>query len=413
MPYSALSYAGLVMWGTAIGFFAYWKIAKRYLLKKPIEIPKEIGLEKKEEFLNQQRKIYSKASRGLKRILFFSGFALAADSVILSLLASFRLASGKQFVLPGIILATSLIPGFFLLMILSAFMNDYLKRLDENDCILKSAAKEETGKIWLMNLLPLLALAFFYQARLDLLNQLGFGIGLALAVIVLSLVFFTRKETVGLGVNVIFLGFVFVSYLAPQFEQGCKYELNQGAWWLIGTYAVQVLPLLAIATGVTQLAKHPLVDRIGVSSPEMPKLPSLYLKIPILVTAFTPIIGITLQVKKICPYSLTVVSLQALAWGAVLLSLSLAGRRGKVNFEAIRDYLRKDKNYRLPFDLNFLRLVVLALFLLSAAFETYRELWLFFGGAIIWGGLICLSLWQIWKYAFPEGGAGRTIAFKP
>ena len=407
MTYSALSYAGLAMWGAVLGFFAYWKIAKLYLLKKPIEIPEEIGLEKKEEFLAQQRKIYSKASVGLKRILFFSGFALAADSVILSLLASFGLGSGQQVVLPGIILATSLIPGFFLLMILSAFTNDYLKSLDENDCILKSAANEETGKIWLMNLLPLLALSLFYQARLDLLNQLGFGIGLALAVIVLSLVFFTRKEAVGLGVNVILLGFVFVSYLAPQFENVGKYEFNHGAGWLIGTYAIQVLPLLAMATGVAQLAKHPLVDRIGVSSPEMPKIASHYLSIPFLVAAFTPIIGITLQVQKNFPYSLTVVSLQALAWGAVLLSLSGAGRRGKVDFGAIRDYLRKDRNYRLPFDRTFLRLVVLAIFLLSAAFETYRGLWLFFGLSGVWVGLMGLSLWKVWKYAFPVSGTGR------
>ena len=116
MPYHALSYAGLFMWGVVLGFFVYWKITKRYLLKKPIKIPAEIGLEKKAEFLTQQRKIYSKASVGLKRILFFSGFALAAYSVILSLLASFGLASAQQFVLPAIILATSLVPGFFLLI---------------------------------------------------------------------------------------------------------------------------------------------------------------------------------------------------------------------------------------------------------------------------------------------------------
>jgi len=402
VPYSVLSYAGLVMWGGVLGFLAYWKIAKRYLLKKPIEIPKEIGLEKKEEFLTQQRKIYRKASRGLKRILFFSGFALAADSVILSLLASFGLVSGQDFVLPSIILATSLVPGFFLLMILSAFTNDYLKRLDENDCVLKPAAKEEAGTLWFMNLLPLLALVLFYRARVDLLNQLGFGTGLALAVIVLSLVFFTRRESVGLGVNVILLGFVFISYLAPQFEHVCDSALHHGAGWFMGNYAVQILPLLAMAMGVAQLAKHPLVDRIGVSSPEMAKIASQYLKIPFGVAVLTPIIGITLQVNKVLPYSLAVVSLQALAWGAVLLSLSLAGRRGKVDFVAIRDYLRKARNYRLPFDRTFLRLIILALLLLSAAFETYRDLWLFFGVAILWAGLMCLSLWKVWKYAFPE-----------
>jgi hypothetical protein len=397
------------MWGGVLGFFAYWKIAKRYLLKNPIEIPTEIGLEKKEEFLTQQRKIYSKASRGLKRILFFSGFALAADSVIISLLASFGLDSGQRFVLPAIILASSLIPGFFLLMILSAFTNDYLKRFDENDCVLKPAAVEGVGKLWLMNLMPLLALAFFYQARVDLLNQLGFGIGLALAVIVLSLVFFTRKEAVGLGINVILLGFVFISYLAPQCEDVCKYELNQGAGWFIGAYAVQILPLLAMATGVAQLAKYPLVDPIGISSAEAPKISTYFLNIPIWVTALTPIIGFTLQVKDglRLPYSLTVVTLQVLAWGAVLLSLTLADRRGKLNFDAIRDYLRKDRNYRMPFDQTFLRLIALALFLLAAAFETYRGQWLFFGLAVIWAGLMCQSLWKVWQYTFPEGGAGR------
>lgn len=407
MLYSVLSYAGLVMWGTVIGFFAYWKIAKRYLLKKPIEIPKEIGLEKKEQFISQQRKIYNKASRGLRRILIFSGFALAVDSVVLSLLASFGLASGQDFVLPGIILATALIPGFFLLMILSGFTNDYLKRLDKNHCVLKPAAKEEAGKIWIMNLLPLLSLVLFYQGRVDLLNRLGFGTGLALAVIVLSLVFFTRRESVGLGVNVILLGFVFVSYLTPQLEPFGEYALNHGAWRFLGAYALQIVPLLAMAMGVAQLAKHPLVDRIGVSSPEMPKIAAYYLNIPFLVAFFTPIIGIALQVKKVLPYSLTVVSLQALAWGAVLLSLSLAGRRGKVDFAAIRDYLRKDRNYRLPFDQTFLRLVVLALLLFSAAFETYRDLWLFFVVTILWASLMCLSLWKVWKYAFPASGTGR------
>lgn len=402
MAYSALSYAGLVMWGGVLGFFAYWKVAKRYLLKKPIEIPEEIGLEKKEEYLSQQRKIYRTASRGLKRILYFSGFALAVDSVILSLLASFGSASGRQFVLPSIILASSLIPGFFLLMILSALTNDHIRWLDENDCILKPAAKEGEGIIWFMNLLPLLGLVLLYQARLDLLNRLGFGTGLALGVIVLSLVFFIRKEPVGLGVNVILLGFIFVSYLAPQFETGCESAFNQGGGSFMGDYAVQILPLLAIAMGVAQLLKQPLSDPLVVSSPEMPKVVSYYLMIPFLVAALTPIIGITLQMNMILPYSLTVVGLQALAWGAGLLSLSLAGRRGKVNFVAIRDYLRKDRNYRLPFDRTFLRLVMLALLLLSTAFETYRGQWLFFGGAVLWLSLISLCLWKVWKYAFPE-----------
>ena len=56
MPYNALSYAGLVMWGAVLGFFAYWKIAKRYLLKKPIEIPEEIGLEKKDRIPDPTKK---------------------------------------------------------------------------------------------------------------------------------------------------------------------------------------------------------------------------------------------------------------------------------------------------------------------------------------------------------------------
>jgi hypothetical protein len=170
----------------------------------------------------------------------------------------------------------------------------------------------------------------------------------------------------------------------------------------MGDYAVQILPLLAIAMGVAQLLKQPLSDPLVVSSPEMPKVVSYYLMIPFLVAALTPIIGITLQMNMILPYSLTVVGLQALAWGAGLLSLSLAGRRGKVNFVAIRDYLRKDRNYRLPFDRTFLRLVMLALLLLSTAFETYRGQWLFFGGAVLWLSLISLCLWKVWKYAFPE-----------
>jgi len=402
MPYSALSYAGLILWSGVLFFYVYWKIAKRYLLKKPIKLPPEVGLEKKEEYLAQQKLIYNKASRGLKRILYFSGFALAADSVVISLLASFGVGSRQAFVLPSIILASSLIPGFFLLMILAAFTNDYLKRLENNDVVVEASPEEEGEKIWLVNLLPLLGLALFYQGRVHLLNQLGFGTGLALTVVVLSMVFFIRKESVGLGINVILLGFVFISYLAPQFQYLNEFSTHRGFGWLIGNYAVQILPLLAIAVGVAQLAKRPLVDGMGATSPEMAKLALRYLKAPFFMAVLTPTVAMFLQVKKVMPYSLTVVGLQALAWGGVLISLNLEARQGKLDFAAVQNYIRKDRKYRLPFDVTFVRLIALALLLLSAAFETYRELWLFFGISILWAVLMFLSLWKIWRYALPE-----------
>lgn len=402
VSYRELSYAGFIIWGLVIFFFAYWKIAKRYLLKKPIEIPEEIGLEKKEEFLAKQRKIYGKASRGLRLILCFSGFSLAADSVILSLLASLDSTGSQHLILPSIILATSLIPAFFLLMLLSAFTNDYLKRLNENECVIKPASKEDEGSLWLINLLPLLALVLFYQGKIDLLNNLGYGTGLALTIIVLSLVFFAWKEPLGLGVNVILLGLVFTSYLAPSMDRGNGTSFALGAWSFISACALQIFPLLCIAMGAAQLAKYPLIKRMGVLSPELPKIVLQYLTIPFGVALLTPIIGFALQWKKIVPYSLTVVSLQVLAWLAVLISLAMADRLGKAVVVARKDDFIKERKYRLPFDRTFLRLVMLAVLLLSAAFETYRGLWLFFGLSAAWVSLMFLSLWRVWKWAFPE-----------
>lgn len=400
VPYRELSYAGFFMWGLVLALFVYWKIIRRYTLKKPVEIPAEIGLEKKAEFLAQQKAVWSSALNALKRagyltklgVIFFSGCTL--------LFAFAGLTGSEKFILSSFSVAALAVPACFAEFLCVAVTRDFLRRLDENDCVLKSTHGEGPGKFWLVNLLPPLALALFYQARADLLSQLGFGTGLAVAVVLLSLAFLHRQEPVGVGVNCILLGLVFMSFLAP------GYDLNLFRDSLVLS-AAPLLPLLAISGGALFLVRHPLVKRQGVFSPELPKLLPYFSRLPIFMAVLTPILAAVFQKMQLLPYSLTMVGLQALGWLAVLISLSWAARRGKVDFAAIRDYIQKDKKYRLPFDRIFLALVLLGFLSLSAAFETYRGQWLFFLGTVLWAGLMCLSLWKVWKYAFPDSGAGR------
>lgn len=401
VPYRDLSYAGFFMWGIVLVLFVYWKIIRCSILKKPVKIPAEIGLEKKAEFLSRQRAVWSGALRGLKRAGYVTRLGLVLSSCCTLLLACAGFTGSQKFILGSFTVTALAVPAFFAEFLCLAVTRDFLRRLDENDCILKSAPGEGLlGKFWLVNLVPPLALALFYQARADLLSQLGFGIALAVAVILLSLAFLHRQESAGVGLNFILLGLVFISFLAPYLDL----ELFRDSLLL---NAAPLLPLLAISCGALFLARYPLVKRQGVFAAELPKLLPYYGRVPIFMAVLTPIVAAVFQQMHLLPYSLTLVGFQALGWLAVLISLSWAGRRGKVDFAAIRDYIRKDRQYRLPFDRIFLGLVLLGFLSLSAACETYRGHWLFFLGTAIWASFMCLSLWKVWKYALPAGGAGR------
>jgi hypothetical protein len=401
VPYRELSYAGFFMWGLVLVLFVYWKIIRWSILKKPVKIPAEIGLEKKAEFLAQQRAVWSGARKALKRAGYFTRLGLVFSSCCTLLFACAGLTGSKQFVLSSFTVTALAVPAFFAEFLCLSVTRDFLRRLDENDCILKSTPGEGgQGKLWLVNLLPPLALALFYQARADLLSQLGFGTALAVAVILLSLAFLHRQESVGVGVNFILLGLVFISFLAPRLD----FDIFQDSLVLS---AAPLLPLLAISCGALFLVRYPLVKRQGVFFSELPKLLPYYSRVPIFLAVLTPIVAAIFQQMQLLPYSLAMVGFQALGWLAVLISLSWAGRRGKVDFAAIRDFIKKDKQYRLPFDRIFLGLVLLGFLSLSAACETYRGHWLFFLGTVIWASFMCLSLWKVWKYAFPANGAGR------
>jgi hypothetical protein len=402
VPYRELSYAGFFMWGIVLVLFVYWKIIRWYVLKKPVKIPAEIGLEKKAEFLAQQRAVWSGARKALKRAGYFTRLGLIGASCCTLLFACAGLTGSKQFVLSSFTVTALAVPAFFAEFLCLSVTQDFLRRLDENNCILKSTPGEDgQGKFWLANLLPPLALALFYQARADLLNQLGYGTALAVAVILLSLAFLHRRESVGVGVNFILLGLVFISFLAPRLD----FDILQDSLVLS---AAPLLPLLAISCGALYLVRHPLVKRQGAFSSELPKLLPYYCRVPIFMAVLTPIVAAVFQKMQLLPYSLTMVGFQALGWLAVLISLSWAGRRGKVDFAAIRDYIKKDKKYRLPFDRTFLSLVLLGFFSLAAACETYRGQWLFFLGTMIWASFMCLSLWKVWKYAFPASGTEQS-----
>lgn len=402
VPYRELSYAGFFMWGLVLVLFVYSKIIRWCFLKKPVKIPAEIGLEKKTVFLAQQRAVWSGALKALKRAGYFTRLGLVFSSFCTLLLAGADLTGSKPFVVSSFAVTALAVPAFFAEFLCLSVTKDFLRRLDENDCILKSTPGEGgLGKSWLLNLLPPLALAMFYQGRADILSQLGFGTALAVAVILLSVIFLHRQESVGVGVNLILLGLVFISYLAP-----CRFDPDTLGDSLTLS-AAPLLPLLTISCGALFLVRYPLLKCQGVCSSELPKLLPYYSRVPILLAVLTPIVAAVFQKMQLVPYSLTMVGFQALGWLAVLISLSWAARRGKVDFAAIRDYIKKDKKYRLTFDRVFLGLVFLGFLSLSVACETYRGRWLFFSGTVIWVSFMCLSLWKVWKYAFPASGLER------
>jgi tetratricopeptide (TPR) repeat protein len=393
-----LGVAGLVLWGYLLLCHLFWKTMGRRFLKKPIKIPAEFGLERKEEYLAGRRATNQTLLKHLELISKGLWFPIVLSCLWISIPAALGWASLKQVNFEGLLLAGLLIPGYRVNRMVIMLTKDTLQQLEGGECVVQTSTWPAGLPFWLINVLPPLALIpLFYRIPWpDLAQRLGFGLGVALAVILLSVMFIRTKATIGIWVNIILLNFVYLAYYLPGLDKIEHLKKVPFREFL----PVVGLPLVVIFAA-SHLVSYTLIKKRGVSvSPHFFRLQPARGSLQIAFLA--PIAGALAQKYKILPFSWTFIGVQALAWLWVLITLLIKEYRGKVDFREIREYIVKEKGLRINLNLST-ALVYLVLFLAACTLcESFRGLWWLWAGSILWLGLILVCLWKVWRYAWVD-----------
>jgi tetratricopeptide (TPR) repeat protein len=393
-----LGFAGLFLWVELLLFSFLWKTLGRRSLQKPIKIPMEFGLERKEEYLAGRRTTLQGAIRLLERLSKGLGFPIAISCLVLSFMGAFGWLSKQRFNFESLLLAGVLIPGYGLNQLIIMIMKDSLQQLEEGECILQT--RTWSAPLWLLNLLPSLALIpLLYQVPWqDLAQSLGFGLGVVLAIILLSTIFIRAKATIGICVNLVLINFVYLSYYLPRLDEIETFKALPFRDFLMQIAPIILLPLLVVFAA-TFLASYTLIKKRGVFiSPQYFKL--TLSQSSFLLIFLAPVIGALAHKHKIMPFSWAFIGVQTLAWLAVLIGLLIKDYRRKVDFNEIRDYIVKERGLDIKLSRTTL-FITLVLFLAACTFcETFRGQWFLWTATTLWIILILLYLWKFWQYAF-------------
>ncbi|RJR44698.1 MAG: tetratricopeptide repeat protein [Deltaproteobacteria bacterium] len=397
-----LGFAGLVLWGELLLFFFAWKTLGRRSLKKPIKIPAEFGLERKDEFLAEKRTTLQAAIKHLQRFSKGVWFPITISCLALSVMGAFGWTGKGHLNFDGLLLAGVLIPGYGFNRLVIRMTKDSLKQLDEGECVLQTRSWAAGKPFWLLNLLPPLALMplFYYIPLHELAHRLGFGLGVALAAISLSLVFIRAKAAIGLCVNLILISFVYLAFYLPSLDKIEKLKDLPFPDFFEQMFPPIVLPLVVVGAAVF-LALFTLIKKPGVS------VSSQYFKLalskgPFFLVLLAPVLGSMAHKHKILPFSQAFVAVQALAWISVLISLLIKDYRKKVDFNEIRDYIVNRRELSIKLSRTYILIYLASFLAVCTAFETFRGLWFLWIAIIFWIGIILAYLWKFWRYAFVE-----------
>ncbi len=400
--YRNLGYAGLGLWGVMLLEFVFLKIVGRYVLKKPVFIPAEVGEEGKEAFLAQRRESLEKVIKRINRVSWGIGISIMLSSLGILVSSVLGAVVNKSFILKSLILTSVLLPAYFGNLTLVSFFKNLLRQLENNEQIINKPKERPAAAAFLplVNLLPPLAtLALLYLVPWpELPVRLGFGLGVMIVMALLAVVFIRAGAAVGVFVNLILLNFVFASYLLPGFD-GVKGSPPESAAVFV---TVTLLTLLG-AGSAGFLVSWALAKRRGVFfSSQHDRLFQAYSRVPFRFCFLGAFGALLAKSSKILCFSTAFVFLQALAWLILLATLLAKEFRGKVDFREVRDYIIKEKGLKINLGSATL-LANLALFLaVGAFFESYRGMWPLWAGANLWLLLMLISLWKVWRYAFEE-----------
>jgi tetratricopeptide (TPR) repeat protein len=119
-----LGYAGLAFWGAMLLEFFIWKTLGRRSLKKPIKIPAEFGLERKDEYLAGRRNTLQNALKHLERFSKGLGFPIIISCLGLSVMGALGWVSHQHFSFDSLLLAGLLIPGYFSIVLVKTITQD-------------------------------------------------------------------------------------------------------------------------------------------------------------------------------------------------------------------------------------------------------------------------------------------------
>jgi len=249
--------------------------------------------------------------------------------------------------------------------------------------------------MWLINLVPILLLLVpsYLFGSIQVLGYLGFGTGVGLIVVLLSLIFLRKQITIGFFLNLILLCFVFLSYILPQFDS------NPPSFFIF-FLAMVILPFLIIVGSTSVVMSYPLIKKVRSYCVHWSFLLGLFLYVPGIICVLAFFVAGIAQKNYNIKFSIAFVGWQIFSWITLLVILYMAEYFKKVNFDEVRNYIIKERALKIKIKRQNISISFIIFLVISTIFETFRGLWLLWFGTAIWLILIFASLWKIWKHVF-------------
>jgi hypothetical protein len=251
--------------------------------------------------------------------------------------------------------------------------------------------------LWVFNLLPLSGLVWFFHTMSlpEILGSLGFGVGVAITMTVLAIIFIKGKIPGGFVVNLLLVGFVFLSYSLPRFD-ALDPRGNHG-WFFGCLVACPIVQALMVMLLIVYLLNKP-------GTFESPStLLNYYFKPPVLIGFLGAFAGLLIQRAGILKFSTAFASAQFLAWFWVWITLCVLGVPAQMDFAELHDLIIQEKRVWVNVRQSTVIYAFLALLLMCTIFEAFRGLWLLWGLSGLWSIFMFASLWRVWGFAFQAG----------
>lgn len=243
-----------------------------------------------------------------------------------------------------------------------------------------------------LNLLPLLGLFMFLTSKPKIIGNLGFGLGIVISIIPLSIYFFIKKMPIGFFVVMLLYIFVDISYYLPIYDQVLPS--------MMAFISEMLLIFIWIMLSYFSMLRYLLIKPNESNFIQLSMLNRFYIKIPCIIISIGTLVALFLRVTHLSKFSIAFVSCQTFGWLVLLIYLSWLKNQGKINYDSLKSFIREENQISMGVSKKTVIINFILILLISSISEGFRGFWTFWILTAIWLSLISLTLWKIWRYAF-------------
>jgi len=249
--------------------------------------------------------------------------------------------------------------------------------------------------MWIFNLLPITALIWFFHTMSlpEILGSLGFGVGVAITMTVLAIIFIKEKVPGGFVVNFLLLGFVLISYYLPHIDAKGDTFIH-----FMVSIGIPVLQAMLAMFLIVYLEVKP-----GSQVESQSRLTGYFLRPPLYFSILGTIAGFSLRRAGFLNFSTVFAGTQFLGWFCIWTALWVLGWPARLDFAGLRDFIVQEKRIQGRVNQATVVYLFLGFLLLCTVFEAFRGSWRLWGLTGLWAIFMFASLWRVWGFAFLPG----------